>query len=86
MEAINKQEKQLKTIKNKKKELIKRVEKEEKLGMIVLLRDNLNDILLDYGKMNIDQVDQLNIDELYQVILLLIIMIFSKDLVHCMIF
>ena len=86
LEAINKQEKQLKTIKNQKKELIKRVEKEEKLGRIVLLRDNLNDILLDYGKMNIDQVDQLNIDELYQIILLLIIMIFSKDLVHCMIF
>ena len=53
MEAINKQEKQLKNIKNKKKELIKRVEKEEGPRRIVLLRDGLENILQDYGEMNI---------------------------------
>ena len=46
LEAIKKREKQLKKIKNQKKELIKKVEKEEKSERIVLLRDNLNDILV----------------------------------------
>ena len=52
--AINKQEKQLKKIKNQKKELIKKVDREEKIEKIVLLRDNLNNILLNYGELNID--------------------------------
>ena len=53
---INKQGKQLKKIKDKKKkkELTKRVKEKEKSGEIVLLKDRLNDILLDYGDMNID--------------------------------
>ena len=52
MEGISKQEKQLKKINNKKKELIKRVEKEEKSERIVSLRDNLDLILVRYD-MNI---------------------------------
>ena len=70
LEAINKQEKQLKKsrIKRKRKKLIKRVEKEEKSGRIMLLRDSLNDILLDYCEMNItgkgkDIVEKLTNDE-----------------------
>ena len=50
LEVINKQKKQLK--KSIKKELIKRAEKKEKSGRIVLLRDNLDDILVTYD-MNI---------------------------------
>ena len=52
METNNKQEKQLKKIKNqttKKKEIIKRDEKRKKAGKIVLLGDNLDKILLEYG-------------------------------------
>ena len=54
LEAINKQEKQLKKsrIKKEKKELIKRFEREEKSGRTVLLRDKLNNILISYD-MNI---------------------------------
>ena len=54
LKAINEQEKQLKKIKNQKKELIKKVEREEELGKIVLLKDNLNNILVNYGELNID--------------------------------
>ena len=39
---------------NLKKELIEKIEREKKLQKIVLLRDNLNNILLNYGEMNID--------------------------------
>ena len=39
---------------NLKKELIEKIEREKKLEKIVLLRDNLNNILLNYGEMNID--------------------------------
>ena len=51
METNNKQEKQLKKFKNqtKKKEIIKRDEKRKKAGKIVLLGDNLDKILLEYG-------------------------------------
>ena len=53
LEAIKKQENQLKKSRiKKKKKLIKRDAKEEKLGRIVLLRGDLNDVLLDYGEMN----------------------------------
>ena len=48
MEAINKQEKQLKKIKTQKNELIKKIEKKEKLGRIVLLKSRLNDILTNF--------------------------------------
>ena len=74
----------------KKKELIKRAEKEEKSERILLLKDNSDNILLDYDEMNItakgnDILKKLANDErmittkfffLKQVILLLIIMIF----------
>ena len=53
LKKIEKQEEQLKKIKNKKK-LIKRVEREDKSGKIILLRDNLDSILLEYGEINID--------------------------------
>ena len=73
-----------------KKELIKRAEKEEKSERILLLKDNSDNILLDYDEMNItakgnDILKKLANDErmittknffLKQVILLLIIMIF----------
>ena len=52
LEAISKQGEQLKKIKNKKKELIKKAGKEEKSEKIMLLRDNLHDILVTYN-MNI---------------------------------
>ena len=52
MEAISKQKKQLRKINNQKKERIKRVEKEEKPGAIVFLRDGLDDTLATYD-MNI---------------------------------
>ena len=98
LEAIKKREKQLKKIKNQKKELIKKVEKEEKSERIVLLRDNLNDILVA-DDMNItakgenilkklandERMINYNFFFLNQVTLPLIIMIFIKDLVHCMI-
>ena len=51
LKAISKQKKQLKKS-IIKKELIKRVKKEEKSERIVLLRNNLDDILVTY-KMNI---------------------------------
>ena len=51
--TINKQEKQLKRIKNKKI-IIKEVERKERSGEIVLLKDWLNNILLDYEDMNIN--------------------------------
>ena len=74
----------------KKKELIKRAEKEEKSERILLLKDNSDNILLDYDEMNItakgnDILKKFANDErmittkfffLKQVILLLIIMIF----------
>ena len=52
LEAISKQEKQLKKSIIIKKELIKRVEKEEKSERMVVLRNNLDDILAPYD-MNI---------------------------------
>ena len=53
MKAINKQEKQLKQIKNQKKQLIKKIDREEKSEKIILLRDNLNNNLLNYDESNI---------------------------------
>ena len=46
LELINRQEKQLKEIKNQKKKLIEKLEREEKSEKIVLLKDNLDDILV----------------------------------------
>ena len=48
MRVINKQGEQLKSIENKKKKQIERNEKEEKSGEIVLLRNNLNGILMTF--------------------------------------
>ena len=47
-DAINKQKEHLKDIKKQKKELIKKVEKEEQSGETVLLKDNLNVILMNF--------------------------------------
>ena len=51
--SIKKQEKQLKEIKNQKKQMIEKINREEKSIKIILLRDNLDDILLNYGEFNI---------------------------------
>ena len=52
LESINKQEKQLKIVKNEKKKLIEKIEREEKSKKTVLLKDNLDNILMIYD-MNI---------------------------------
>ena len=51
--SISKQEKQLKEIKNQKKKLIEEIEREKKSENIILLRDNLDNILQNYGEFNI---------------------------------
>ena len=48
MKAINKQKEQLKKIKDQKKKLIEKLEREEKSGKVILLRDNLDDIFMVY--------------------------------------
>ena len=51
LKAIKKQEKRLKKLKiYKKKQLTKKIEKEEKSGKIVLLEDNLNNTLMNFDK------------------------------------
>ena len=46
--SIKKQGKQLKEIKNQKKQMIEKINREGKSKDIILLRDNLDNILLDY--------------------------------------
>ena len=48
LELINRQEKQLKEIKNQNKEPIKKLEREKKSEDIVLLKNNLDDSLMNY--------------------------------------
>ena len=49
LKAIRKQEEQLKTSKRKKKQLIKKIEKENKSKEIILLKGNLNEILMNFN-------------------------------------
>ena len=63
MKAINKQKEQLKKIKDQKKKLIEKLEREEKSGKVILLRDNLDDIFMVYD-MNISLNGEKTLNEL----------------------
>ena len=98
--SIKKQEKQLKEIKNQKKQMIEKINREEKSIKIILLRDNLDDILLNYGEFNISSGEENILKELayderninYKNLFFksgnttIDNYDFLKDLVHCMIF
>ena len=63
MKAINKRKEQLKKIKDQKKKLIEKLEREEKSGKVILLRDNLDDIFMVYD-MNISLNGEKTLNEL----------------------